>query len=37
MCAMYICLSINIDLCILEWDRTLSKWPIDLDVRIHYA
>ena len=23
--AMYICLSINIDLCIHEWDRTLSK------------
>ena len=25
VCAMYICLSINIDLCIYEWDRTLSK------------
>ena len=24
-CAMYIFLSINIDLCIHEWDRTLSK------------
>ena len=24
-CAMYICSSINIDLCIYECDRTLSK------------
>ena len=24
-CAMYICLSINIDLCIHECDKTLSK------------
>ena len=36
-CAMYICLSINIDLCIHKWDRTLSKQLIDFDVRIHYA
>ena len=37
MCATFICLSINIDLCIHECDRTLSQWLIDLDVRIHYA
>ena len=24
-CAMYICLSINIDMCIHKWDKTLSK------------
>ena len=34
---MYICLSINIELCIHEWDGILSKQLIDLDVRIHYA
>ena len=34
---MYICLSINIELCIHEWDEILSKQLIDLDVRIHYA
>ena len=30
MCAMYICLSINIDLCIHEWDRTLSDDAVNL-------
>ena len=30
MCAMYICLSINIDLCIHEWDRTLSDDVVNL-------
>ena len=35
-CAMYICLSINIDLCIHEWDRTLSKQLIYLDLKLGF-
>ena len=35
MRAMYICLSINIDLCIHEWDRTLSDDAVNLTSEKH--